>query len=242
MKMIRDRWRGIRAAIEQDIMDGVLEPGAKLPTEPELAHLYGAGRHSIRRAVAELAKEGYLSVEQGRGTFVHPRPMLDYAIGSRTRLRRNLTPQGVTVTGETLGTERIPATERVAKRLGLAIGALVIASHRLSYADDVPVSLGTIYHDATRFPEFAERRKSLGSITAVYASYGIADYLRDSTRIYARPARPEEAQKLRQHPDMPVIVVRATDKDLDGNPLSYSEVIWSAARVKFNISTHEDTA
>ncbi|MBQ2259768.1 MAG: phosphonate metabolism transcriptional regulator PhnF [Loktanella sp.] len=238
--MIRDRWRDIRAAIEQDIMDGVLEPGAKLPTEPELAGLYGAGRHSIRRAVAELAKEGYLSVEQGRGTFVHPRPMLDYTIGSRTRLRRNLTPQGVTVTGRTLDVERIPATERVAKRLGLDVGALVIASQRLSFANDVPVSLGTIYHDATRFPDFPERRQSLGSITAVYASYGITDYLRDSTRMYARPARVNEARQLHQHPDMPVIVVRAVDKDMDGTPLSYSEVIWSAARVKFNISTNED--
>ncbi|MFN3662211.1 phosphonate metabolism transcriptional regulator PhnF [Yoonia sp.] len=239
--MIRDRWRDIRAAIEQDIMDGVLEPGARLPTEPELVRVYGAGRHSIRRAVAELAKEGYLSVEQGRGTFVHPRPMLDYTIGPRTRLRRNLGAQGVSVTGEALGVERIGATERVAQRLGLSPGALVIASRRLSLADDVPVSFGTIYHDAARFPDFPERRQKLGSITAVYASYNITDYLRDSTRIYARPARPEEARQLRQHPDMPVIVVRAVDKDMDDAALSYSEVIWSAARVKFNIPNNEDT-
>ena len=240
MKMIRDRWRDIRASIEQDIMDGVLEPGAKLPTEPDLAQRYGAGRHSIRRAIAELAKEGYLSVEQGRGTFVHPRPMLDYTIGARTRLRRNLTVQGVAVNGETLGVEQISATEHVAKQLGLATGAPVIASQRISFADDVPVSFGTIYHDATRFPDFAERRQSLGSITAVYASYGINDYLRDSTRMHARPARTPEALQLRQHPDMPVIVVRAVDTEMDGTPLSYSEVIWSAARVKFNIATGKD--
>lgn len=88
--MIRDRWRDIQSALEQDIMDGVLEPGAKLPTEPELVQRYGAGRHSVRRAVAELAKLGHLSVEQGRGTFVQPRPMLEYTIGPRTRMRRNM--------------------------------------------------------------------------------------------------------------------------------------------------------
>lgn len=88
--MIRDRWRDIQSALEQAIMDGVLEPGAKLPIEPERVQRYGAGRHSVRRAVAELAKLGHLSVEQGRGTFVQPRPMLEYTIGPRTRMRRNM--------------------------------------------------------------------------------------------------------------------------------------------------------
>ncbi len=221
-------------------MDGILEPGSRLPIEPELARRYGAGRHSVRRAIAELAKEGHLSVEQGRGTFVQSKPMLDYTIGTRTRMRRNMDPQGVNVSAEMLGVERLAATERVAKRLGVAQGADVIATSRLSFADGVPVSFGIIHHDAARFPDFPDRLQSLGSISAVYVSYDIQDYLRGSTRMYARPARPDEARQLRQHPDMPVIVVRAVDTELDGTPLSYSEVIWSAARVKFNISTKED--
>lgn len=239
--MNRDRWRDIRATLEQDIMDGVLEPGARLPTEPEMVRLYGAGRHSIRRAVAELAKQGHLSIEQGRGTFVQPRPMLDYTIGPRTRMRRNMDPQGVVVSGETLKVTRLAATDRVALRLGLAPGDEVIQSTRLTHADSVPVSFGTIYHHAARFPDLDVRREALGSMTAVYKSYGIADYLRGSTELHARQARPDEARILRQHPEMPVIVVRAVDTDLDGTPLSYSQRIWSAARVKFNISTYEES-
>lgn len=239
--MIRDRWRDIRAAIEQDIMDGTLQPRTKLPTEPELARRYGAGRHSIRRAVADLAKLGFLSVEQGRGTFVQPRPRLEYTIGARTRMRRNMTAQGVDVSGESLGVDRLPAPPRVAEHLRLPPDAEVIASRRLSMADGLPVSFGVIYHDAARFAAFAERRQVLGSVTAVYNSYGIDDYLRGSTQMYARPATAEEAHRLRQHPEMPVIVVRAVDIELDGTPLSFSEVIWSAARVRFNISTSEDS-
>ncbi len=223
-------------------MDGVLEPGAKLPTEPELVQAYGAGRHSVRRAVAELAKQGHLSVEQGRGTFVQPRPMLEYTIGPRTRMRRNMKAQGVDVSSEDLGVEVTQASERVAETLDLDVGAPVIASRRLSLADGVPVSFGTIFHDAVRFAAYPQRRQVLGSVSAVYASYGIADYLRQSTKMYARPARAEEARQLRQHPDMPVIVIRAVDAELDGTPLSYSEVIWSAARVTFHLSTTEDDA
>lgn len=240
--MTRDRWREIRALIEQDIMDGVMEPGAQLPTEAELVRLYGAGRHTVRRAVAELAKSGHLSVEQGRGTFVQPRPMIDYAIGRRTRMRRNLVPQGIDIHSETLGAERIAARGRVARLLNLSEGAPVMATRRRSLADGVPVSAGTLYHDAARFPDFAERRRVMGSTTAVYESYGIADYLRGETRIHARPARGEEARLLHQHPDMPVLVVRAVDRTPDGDPFAHSEVIWSAARVKFSINPDEDDA
>jgi GntR family phosphonate transport system transcriptional regulator len=234
--MIRDLWRDIRAAIKQDIESGVLEPGARLLTEPELAKRYGAGRHSVRRAVTELGKEGLLSVEQGRGTFVQTRPRLTYAIGARTRMRRNMNAQGVDVTSETLGTEQDVASSRIATALALSKGAMVVATRRRSFADGVPVSFGTLYHDASRFADFPTRREVMGSVSAVYASYGIEDYVRTSTQIHARPARAEEAQMLHQHPDMPVIVVQAIDADLDGNPIAYTEVIWSSARVTFDLS------
>lgn len=240
MNMTRDRWRDIRASLEKEIMDGVLEPGTKLPTEPELAQIHKAGRHSIRRAIADLAKTGHLSIEQGRGTFVQARPKLEYTIGQRTRLRRNLTSQGVSVSGSMLGVERLAASARVAEQLGIPEGHEVIATRRLTMADDVPISFGTIYHDAKRFPAYPERREALGSVSQVYVSYGIDDYVRASTQMHARPATEDEARLLRQHVDMPVIVISAVDADLDGTPLAYSDVIWSAARVRFTIDTRGD--
>jgi len=241
IKMKRDRWRDIRAALEKDIMDGILAPGAQLPTEPELALIHKAGRHSVRRAIAELAKTGHLSIEQGRGTFVQPRPKLEYMIGTRTRLRRNMASQGVDVSGQALCVDRLQASAEVASHLKIEEGAEVIASRRLSLADGVPISFGTIYHDARRFAYYAERREALGSVSQVYASYGILDYVRASTQMYARPASAEEARQLRQHSEMPVIVVSAVDAELDGTPLSFSEVIWSAARVRFSIDTSPET-
>ncbi len=238
--MTRDRWRDIRALIEQSIQDGTTKPGEKLPTEQELARIYGAGRHSVRRAVADLAASGHLSVEQGRGTFVLPRPMIDYTISRRTRLRRNLVPQGMAITGEILSADRIGAPARVAKALGLPEGAPVVATVRRSLADGLPVSCGTLYHDATRFGDFPERRREAESTTAVYQSYGIRDYLRGETRIRARPATEEEARLLHQHPDMPVLVVRATDRTPDGTPIAHSESVWSAARVTFSMRADEE--
>ncbi|MEO1538135.1 MAG: phosphonate metabolism transcriptional regulator PhnF [Pseudomonadota bacterium] len=237
---MRDSWNKIKEAIEQDIEDGVLTPGARLPTEAELQVLYGTGRHSVRRALAELARDGSLSIEQGRGTFVLPQPRIEYTIGRRTRLRKNLRSQGIDVAGEALGSDRLPAPQDVAEALVLDEGAAVIVTHRLTRADGVPVSFGSLYHDAARFPEFSERRAVLGSVSEAYRSYGVDDYVRAATTTYARPARSDEAQRLRQHPDMPVMIVRAVDTLPDGTPIAFSKVVWSASRVRFSFVSEKE--
>lgn len=238
--MMRSTWTTIKEAIERDIDDGVLPPGSRLPTEAELQTLYGTGRHSVRRALAELARDGCLSIEQGRGTFVLPQPRIEYVIGKRTRLRQNLGAQGLDVAGEALGSARQPARRKVADALGLAAGDEVLVTRRLSRADGVPVSFGALYHDATRFPDFPERRNVMGSVSAVYRSYGIKDYMRSKTTLHARPAKPEEAQILKQHLNMPVMMVRAVDALEDGTPIAFSEVVWSATRVRFSFGGQDD--
>ena len=233
--MKRETWTIIRDAITSDIRLGRLSAGDQLPTEPQLAERFGIGRHSVRRALEALAKEGKISIEQGRGTFVAATPRLIYQIGKRTRLRRNLIPQGVDVTSSLISAERIVAPKEVAQALLLAPRALVTRSERITFANDLPVAFGAAYHPAERFPDFAERRDVLGSTTEAYRSYGIADYLRHHTAIYSRAAKPDEAKTLKQHIDVPVLVVTAVDATPDGTPISTSRVIWSAARVTFTM-------
>lgn len=234
--MVQEKWRLVRDELKQSIEAGVFKPGERLPTEPELAKQFSAGRHSVRRAVSELSKEGALSVEQGRGTFVEAAPLLDYAIGTRTRLSKNLAAQGVDISGELLSATRVNSSEKVANVLGLIPGAPVIESRRITYADGVPIAFGSSYHDAERFPDFAARRDVLGSTTQAYKTYGIHDYVRAETTLHSRLARPDEAKLLKQHADSPVVVISALDEMLDGTPLSFKKVIWSALRVNFSIS------
>lgn len=236
--MARNMWSNIKDTLAEDIASGRLNQGDQLPTEPELALRFKSGRHSVRRAVEALAKEGKLSVEQGRGTFVGAEPVLTYKIGKRTRLHRNLVPQGCDVSSELLGGDLIVASDDVCANLQLPAESKVVASTRRTLANTIPVSYGTVYHPADRFPDFIERRDLMGSTTKAYASYGISDYVRARTDMYARPAKPDEAKMLRQHPDLSVIILRAVDADLEGRPLSYSQVIWAAGRVRF---TMEDT-
>ncbi len=237
--MGRDNWQIIRNRISDDISAGRLEPGMQLPTETQLCQSFQAGRHSVRRAVAALAVEGKLRVEQGRGTFVQAAPLISYHIGPRTRFRRNLMEQGVSPGGEQLSDSIVPASASIALALGLAEGSPVHCLLRQGLADGVPISIGLSWHAATRFPDLARRRAAGESVTDIYRSHGITDYFRKQTIIFARRPSAEEAELLMQHPDTPVLVLQKTDVDATGRPIGYSEAVWAADRVQFSFEATE---
>jgi DNA-binding transcriptional regulator YhcF (GntR family) len=61
--------------LREQIVRGELEPGAKLPSHVMLAEEFGVAPMTIRQVLARLEREGLVSREQGRGTFVR-RPSL----------------------------------------------------------------------------------------------------------------------------------------------------------------------
>lgn len=235
--MGRDNWKIIRDRISADISDGQLVPGVQLPSEAQLCQSFQAGRHSVRRAVAALAVDGKLRVEQGRGTFVQAAPLINYHIGRRTRFRQNLLEQGVSPAGEQLSDAVIPASPAVAEALGLIVGASVHRLLRRGLADGVPISIGLSYHCAQRFADLALRRATGESVSDIYRSHGIPDYFRKRTTLFARHPSSEEARLLMQHPDQPVMVLQKSDVDRTGQPIGYSEAIWAADRVQFSFDT-----
>jgi DNA-binding GntR family transcriptional regulator len=63
-------WQQVAEDIEAEIASCALAPGAKMPTELEMASQYGVSRVTVRRAVKDLAERDLLVVVHGRGTFV----------------------------------------------------------------------------------------------------------------------------------------------------------------------------
>ncbi|MFC1829042.1 FadR/GntR family transcriptional regulator [Thermodesulfobacteriota bacterium] len=58
------------AQIIRKVRDRELLPGARLPSQRELAKIMGVGRSSVREAINALVATGYLEAIHGRGTFI----------------------------------------------------------------------------------------------------------------------------------------------------------------------------
>jgi GntR family phosphonate transport system transcriptional regulator len=235
-------WEQARDWIVRDIAARQLVDGDRLPPEQDIQRACGVGRHSVRRALAALAAEGLLSVEQGRGTFVRAQPSILYRIGRRTRFRENLRAAGVTPGSDAIGAEVVPADAAVAAALALAPGHAVHRILRRGLADGVPVSITRSFHPADRFPDLGQRREAGESVTSVYRSHGIEDYVRRETLLYARLPEKWEARLLEQPREQPVVVLCKTDVALDGTPIGWSEAIWAATRVRFEVAGTQEGA
>ena len=60
----------IREFITATAADGTFAPGARLPTERELAKRFAVPRNAVRKMLAQLEAEGAITRHVGRGTFL----------------------------------------------------------------------------------------------------------------------------------------------------------------------------
>jgi len=67
--------RQLFLVLRDEIARGALAEGVLLPTEQTLVEQFGVSRVTVRRALADLADQGYIERRQGIGSFVHnPHP------------------------------------------------------------------------------------------------------------------------------------------------------------------------
>ena len=69
--------------LKGEIARGVYASGSRIPSEMELAKYYGVGRITVRRAIEELSRAGYLNRQQAQ----------DSPEGRRSELYRGLRRQ-----------------------------------------------------------------------------------------------------------------------------------------------------
>lgn len=223
-------WRRISDDYEQMILVGKYDSGTRLPAETEIAAHYGVNRHTVRRALAELAARGMVRSERGSGTYVKDNK-LDYRIAARTRFSEIVAAAGHDAQGRLLDHRVEPASEEVARRLGLPLGASVIRLEIVRSSDRVPVSIATTWLCAERFRDAAKMFRSARSITKVLNQCGINGYRRKWTRITAGFTDAVDAARLRLSVHRPVLVVDSVDVTADGKPVLTTCGRFAADRV-----------
>ncbi|KAA9004736.1 GntR family transcriptional regulator [Paenibacillus spiritus] len=67
---MKPKYQVILEEIKSDILSGVYASGQQIPTESALQEKYGVSRQTVRKAILELANDGFLRSEKGSGTYV----------------------------------------------------------------------------------------------------------------------------------------------------------------------------
>jgi GntR family transcriptional regulator, phosphonate transport system regulatory protein len=224
-------WRQIASQIQGDIASGACKPGTRLPTEAELSTRFGVNRHTVRRALEELTRDGLVRVEQGRGSFV-AEDVLDYNVEARTRFSEWIRKHNKEPSGLIRQLREISAERRVADGLGVRAGSKIVLLERLGFADDRPVSLARHYFPATQLKGILQALQGTPRVTDALRMVGVDDYLRLQTRVTARLPTQTEAGLLRMARNRPVLITENINVDRAGAIVEFAFGCYPTPRVQ----------
>ncbi len=225
--MTAPAWQRIAEALRLDLL--AAPPGAALPTEAALARRFDVNRHTVRRALDDLARAGLLRAEQGRGRFT-AEEVLPYAVTPRPRFSEWIRAHDKTPLGQILSLGQAPSGPATAQALRIEPGEPVLTLRRLGLADGIPVALAD-HHFPTRIAGLAAALRDCTSVTDALARCGITDYLRRSTSVIARLPEPVEARLLRLPPSLPLLVTESLNTDPAGTPVEHGIARYPSSRV-----------
>jgi GntR family transcriptional regulator len=124
--------------------------GSSTPSERQLAEETGVSRMTARRAIDELVREGLLTREVGRGTFV-ARPTVSVPL-QLTSFSEDMLARGYVPSSRLLRLATIPATEQVAAVMRVPVASDVVQLSRLRLADGMPMAIERSHLRGDLFP------------------------------------------------------------------------------------------
>ena len=135
-------YRRLKTAISDAVASGALERGAALPPERELAEASGVSRVTVRRAIAELTREGLLTRRQGAGTFVaRPLERIEQSLKRLSSFTEDMVARGLKPHSRWLERGLFSAEASELKAFGLNPGDQVARLSRIRFADNMPMAI-----------------------------------------------------------------------------------------------------
>jgi GntR family transcriptional regulator len=223
---VQNKYESIRDQV-LDLVEG-LETGAAIPSERELCARFGVSRMTLRRAIDDLVREGFLDRQHGRGTFVGV-PKIAQSL-TMTSFSEDMRRRGFAPGSRTVSLRRMAAGPRLARRLETSPAAEVLQIRRLRLADGVPMALETLSVPAVQVPGLAAQDLVDTSFYALLeARYGITIASGRQT-IEPTVCYEEESALLAVPLHAPAFLFERTSRTADGAVIEFVRSIYRGDR------------
>ena len=231
------KYHQIYLVLKERLHEGLFANG--LPGELALMQQFSVARVTVRRALAQLAAEGLIAREPGRGTRPLPAvPVADGAAPDEPRranlsgLLENLVSMGLQTGVRVLDVARVTASSDVAAALGVPLGAPVQKAVRVRVTREGPVSHITTWVPETIAAGFGRRELSKKPILVLLEEAGVKVGRAEQT-ISARLADAEVARHLETSVGSALLAVRRLIYDVDEKPVQWLHGLYRPDRYEY---------
>ena len=225
----------LRDELRAGILDGRLQPHAKLPSESEMTAAYGVSRITVRQALGDLQKEGLIVRLQGKGAYV-AQPRASQQLNRLEGLAEAMAESGQQVHSKRLSLKTVRASAEVAAQLQLPARTEVVQLTTLRYLERQPLSVN-VSHFAPGLGERVARIDLSGRDLIEVLEHELRQPVARADleiRAEAMPAR--EAKLLQVEEGVPALKVQRVVLAAGGQPLQTESAVYRADVFGYRLS------
>lgn len=226
----------LRQALLRSLEQGHWKEGDLIPTEREICQTYRVSRITVRRAIGELVREGYLVSYQGKGTVV-ARPKIQRQLSQLRSFSEEMEASGLRAGSRLLSLRQEPALGDVAAALQVEEGAWIWIVERLRLVNDEPTIVSTSH---LRLPSHIvltpAQLHGQASLWQTLRLQGVT-FARSESTIQAIAGGTRESQLLEVPPGSPLLLVESIVYSDDDVPVEYTRMVARGDRYKYTVRT-----
>ena len=225
--------RVTKQATTRDLVLDLVEQlavGEAIPSERQLSADFGVSRLTVRAALDDLVREGYLVRRHGSGTFVSE-PKIAQQL-TLTSFSEDMRRRGMTAGSKTIELRETHAGAAVGRALNVSPDSRVVLIRRLRLADGEPMALETLHVPADRVPGLSrEALENASFYELLEKDYGVV-IASGMQSIEPTVTNDEESELLGVPLHSPAFLFERTSRTVTGETVEFVRSLYRGDRYR----------
>lgn len=221
----------LKNIILEKIRTGEYPEDSLIPSERDLGEELGISRMTVRQALSQLASEGVLYREKGKGTFVSKSKIVQRNISSFSETVRS---KGLTPSTNILYFEKTADRADINEILSLQDNETLYNIKRLRLADERPIAIEEVFIPERYCPNLEKFDLKSSLYKLLKEQYSIAINNMDLS-IEAAKATKEERKLLGLKDSIPVLHISSISHNDAGMKLFYEKDVYRSDEYNYNV-------
>ena len=220
-----------QSAARQQVLELIerLGVGTAIPSERQLSADLGVSRLTVRAALDDLAREGYLVRRRGSGTYVQ-QPKISQQL-TMTSFSEDMRRRGMVPSSTTLSLTRQLAGPRLGRFLNVSPGDEVVVVKRLRLADGVSMAIETLHIPEALAPGLTPESLNGSLYELLQERYGIV-VASGTQAIEPTVTNEEESAALGVPLHSPAFLFERTSRDPQDRTIEFVQSVYRGDRYR----------
>jgi GntR family transcriptional regulator len=203
--------------------------GTAIPSERQLSADLGVSRLTLRAALDDLAREGYLVRRRGSGTYVQ-QPKISQEL-TITSFSEDMRRRGMVPGSRTLSMSTISAGARLGRFMNVSPSEQIVVVKRLRLADGETMAIETLHIPAALVPGLTPKALTGSFYELLQDRYGVA-IAGGTQAIEPTVTNDEESAALGVPLHSPAFLFERTSRDAAGRTVEFVQSVYRGDRYR----------